>query len=171
MRLAYRKQGLWGFLDHRTTRASSPTGRADERIVAAVREALRRQRGRSKGTIDGLFPLINQILEARHGAGAVPAPCIRIHRRTCNADLLAPYHGQPSPIAGRGGKGEIHYNPHDVRQIWIQPARQPADRDPVDLPRPRPPAVQRPHLAAHQNTHPAAAPSSLINERAFINRL
>ncbi|WP_319119514.1 MULTISPECIES: hypothetical protein [unclassified Streptomyces] len=56
MRLAYRKQGLWGLLNHRTTRASSPTGRADKRVVAAVREALRRRRGRSKGTINGLFP-------------------------------------------------------------------------------------------------------------------
>lgn len=74
MRLAYRKQGLWGLLDHRTTRASSPTGRADERVVAAVRETLRRRRGRSKGTINGLFPLINQILEDRHGPGTVPAP-------------------------------------------------------------------------------------------------
>ncbi|MER7960055.1 hypothetical protein [Streptomyces sp. NPDC096030] len=50
MRLAYRKQGLWGLLDHRSTRVSSPTGRSDERGVAAVREALRRRRGRSKGT-------------------------------------------------------------------------------------------------------------------------
>ncbi|CAM5545950.1 hypothetical protein SBADM41S_00061 [Streptomyces badius] len=74
MRLAYRKQGLWGLLDHRTTRASSPTGRSDERVVAAVREALRRRRGRSKGTINGLFPLINQILEDQHGPGAVPMP-------------------------------------------------------------------------------------------------
>ncbi|WP_457493368.1 Mu transposase C-terminal domain-containing protein [Streptomyces sp. P5_D11] len=74
MRLAYRKQGLWGLLDHRTTRASSPTGRADERVVAAVREALRRRRGRSKGTINGLFPLINQILQERHGTGTVPVP-------------------------------------------------------------------------------------------------
>lgn len=54
MRLAYRKQGLWRLLDHRTTRASSPTGRSDERVVAAVREALRRRRGRSKGTTNGL---------------------------------------------------------------------------------------------------------------------
>ncbi|SHN35660.1 integrase catalytic domain-containing protein [Streptomyces yunnanensis] len=74
MRLAYRKQGLWGLLDHRTTRASSPTGRADERVVDAVREALRRRRGRSKGTINGLFPLINQILKDRHGPGTVPVP-------------------------------------------------------------------------------------------------
>ncbi|MEV6750520.1 Mu transposase C-terminal domain-containing protein [Streptomyces sp. NPDC051080] len=74
MRLAYRKQGLWGLLDHRTTRVSSPTGRCDERVVAAVREALRRRRGRSRGTINGLFPLINQILQDRHGPGAVPVP-------------------------------------------------------------------------------------------------
>ncbi|MET8479227.1 Mu transposase C-terminal domain-containing protein [Streptomyces clavifer] len=74
MRLAYRKQGLWGLLDHRTTRASSPTGRSDERVVVAVREALRRRRGRSKGTINGLFPLINQILEDQHGPGTVPVP-------------------------------------------------------------------------------------------------
>ncbi|MFD7958882.1 Mu transposase C-terminal domain-containing protein [Streptomyces ardesiacus] len=74
MRLAYRKQGLWGLLDHRTTRASRPTGRSDERVVAAVREALRRRRSRSKGTINGLFPLINQILEDRHGPGTVPTP-------------------------------------------------------------------------------------------------
>lgn len=74
MRLAYRKQGLWGLLDHRTTRASSPTGRSDERVVAAVREALRRRRGRSKGTINGLFPLINQILEDQHAPGVVSAP-------------------------------------------------------------------------------------------------
>ena len=74
MRLAYRKQGLWGLVDHRTTRGASPTGRADERVVAAVREAPRRRRGRSKGTINGLFPLINQILKDRHGPGTVPAP-------------------------------------------------------------------------------------------------
>ncbi|MFG3206451.1 hypothetical protein [Streptomyces sp. NPDC048192] len=75
MRLAaYRKQGLWGLLDHRTTRVSSPTGRSDERVVAAVRAALRRRRGRSRGTINGLFPLINQILQDRHGPGTVPAP-------------------------------------------------------------------------------------------------
>ncbi|MFC8876011.1 Mu transposase C-terminal domain-containing protein [Streptomyces ardesiacus] len=45
---------------------------------------------------------------------------ITIHHRTYDADLLAPYRGQASPVAGRGGKWEIHYNPHDVRQIWIR---------------------------------------------------
>ncbi|MDH6613874.1 hypothetical protein M2163_000982, partial [Streptomyces sp. SAI-135] len=74
MRLAYRKQGLWGLVDHRATRATRPTGRADERVVAAVREALRRRRGRSKGTVSGVFPLIQQILEDRYGPGVVPVP-------------------------------------------------------------------------------------------------
>ncbi|GGW13445.1 hypothetical protein GCM10018980_72400 [Streptomyces capoamus] len=34
-----------------------------------------------------------------------------------DADLPVPHRGQPSPVAGRGGKWEIHYNSHDVRQI------------------------------------------------------
>ncbi|MFD0355235.1 hypothetical protein ACFVHW_16075 [Streptomyces sp. NPDC127110] len=74
MRLAYRKQGLWGLLDHRTTRGPAPAGRQDERVADAVKEALRRQRRRSKGTINGLFPLVVRILEDRHGPGVVPAP-------------------------------------------------------------------------------------------------
>ncbi|SHM27010.1 Mu transposase C-terminal domain-containing protein [Streptomyces yunnanensis] len=51
---------------------------------------------------------------------AITASGIRIHHRTYDADLLAAYRGQPSPIAGRDGKWEIHYNPHDVRQIWVR---------------------------------------------------
>ncbi|WP_329151631.1 Mu transposase C-terminal domain-containing protein [Streptomyces anulatus] len=45
---------------------------------------------------------------------------ITLHHRTYDADLLAPHRGQASPVAGRGGKWEIHYNPHDVRQIWVR---------------------------------------------------
>ncbi|MGW5367476.1 Mu transposase C-terminal domain-containing protein [Streptomyces sp. NPDC004009] len=51
---------------------------------------------------------------------AITPAGITIHHRTYDHDLLAPYRGQPSPVAGRGGKWEIHYNPHDVRQIWIR---------------------------------------------------
>ncbi|WP_353850170.1 Mu transposase C-terminal domain-containing protein [Streptomyces phaeoluteigriseus] len=51
---------------------------------------------------------------------AITASGIRIHHRTYDHDLLAPYRGQPSPHTGRGGKWEIHYNPHDVRQIWVR---------------------------------------------------
>ncbi len=47
MRLAYRKQGLWGLVDHRTTRSSNGGGRQDERGVAAVKDVLRGQRGRA----------------------------------------------------------------------------------------------------------------------------
>ncbi|MFJ8746144.1 hypothetical protein ACIRL2_43150 [Embleya sp. NPDC127516] len=32
-----------------------------------------------------------------------------------------PHHdGQSSPIAARGGKWEVHHNPHDGRQVWIR---------------------------------------------------
>nr|WP_232545900.1 DDE-type integrase/transposase/recombinase [Streptomyces antimycoticus] len=76
MRHAYRKQGLWGLVDKRTvpTRGRHPTGYADERVVAAVLEALRRQRGRSKGTVKGLQVLVGQILEDTHGRGVVEMP-------------------------------------------------------------------------------------------------
>ncbi|WP_343067219.1 hypothetical protein [Streptomyces rectiverticillatus] len=58
MRLAYRRQGLWGLVDHRTTRGPSGSGgRQDEQVVAAVRDVLRGQRGRSKGTVKALMPL------------------------------------------------------------------------------------------------------------------
>lgn len=55
-------------------RGRHPTGYADERVVAAVLEALRRQRGRSKGTVKGLQVLVGQILEDTHGRGAVEMP-------------------------------------------------------------------------------------------------
>ncbi|MCT9010511.1 hypothetical protein [Streptomyces rhizosphaerihabitans] len=53
MRLAYRKQGLWGLVDHRSTRSPSITGRTDERVVAAVRDVLQRRRGRDTGAGTG----------------------------------------------------------------------------------------------------------------------
>ena len=74
MRSRYRRQGLWGLVDHRTTRPSNRLGRSDERVVAAVLEALRRQRGRSKGTVKGLLQLTAQVLEEAHGPGAVKLP-------------------------------------------------------------------------------------------------
>ncbi|MFF7339691.1 transposase [Streptomyces sp. NPDC008163] len=76
MRHVYRKQGLWGLVDKRAVpaRGRHPTGYADERVVAAVLEALRRQRGRSKGTVKGLQVLVGQILEDTHGRGVVEMP-------------------------------------------------------------------------------------------------
>ncbi|MFJ2864013.1 hypothetical protein [Kitasatospora sp. NPDC087314] len=74
MRLNYRRQGLWGLVDHRTTKPASRTGRADEKVVAAVLEALRRQRGRSTGTVKGLMQLTRQVLDERYGVGVVKLP-------------------------------------------------------------------------------------------------
>lgn len=74
MRRRYREQGLVGLVDSRSRRPSRTTGRADERIVAAVLEALRRQRGRSKGTLKGLRELVGQILTDMHGPGTVVVP-------------------------------------------------------------------------------------------------
>lgn len=50
MRPVYRKQGLWGLVGHRTGRRpeggdGSGGGRKDERVVAAVKDVLRGQRG------------------------------------------------------------------------------------------------------------------------------
>ncbi|WP_406016376.1 DDE-type integrase/transposase/recombinase [Streptomyces sp. NBC_00984] len=73
MRLVYREQGLWGLVDKRSVPSwgRSLTGYTDERVVAAVLEALRRQRGRSKGTVKGLQVLVGQILKDTHGQEAV----------------------------------------------------------------------------------------------------
>ncbi|KUL48980.1 transposase [Streptomyces sp. NRRL S-1521] len=72
MRARYHAGGLMGLIPRR--RPGRATGRADERVVAAVLEALRRQRGRSKGTLTGLRQLTGQILADTHGPGAVALP-------------------------------------------------------------------------------------------------
>ncbi|MET9453251.1 hypothetical protein ABZY21_40090 [Streptomyces cinerochromogenes] len=72
MRARYRAGGLMGLVRRR--KPSHATGRADERVVAAVLEALRRQRGRSRGTLKGLRELAGQILADTHGPGAVALP-------------------------------------------------------------------------------------------------
>ncbi|MFJ2637352.1 transposase [Streptomyces sp. NPDC087422] len=85
MRRRYRAQGLWGLVDQRSRRPASRTGRADERVVAAVREALRRERGRSKGTLTGLRTLTGQILHDAHGPGAVALPPASTFNRLVHA--------------------------------------------------------------------------------------
>ncbi|MCL7382516.1 Mu transposase C-terminal domain-containing protein [Streptomyces sp. 35G-GA-8] len=74
MRLAYQRQGLLGLVDKRSLRASSPTGRTDERVVAAVLEALRVRRGRSKTTTVQVIELAEQIVAQTHGKGRVTLP-------------------------------------------------------------------------------------------------
>ncbi|WP_450165244.1 transposase [Streptomyces albicerus] len=72
MRARYRSRGLMGLVPQR--KPSRATGRADERVTAAVLEALRRQRGRSTGTLKGLRLLTGQILTDTHGTGTVALP-------------------------------------------------------------------------------------------------
>ncbi|MFI6984296.1 hypothetical protein ACIBSV_37695 [Embleya sp. NPDC050154] len=85
MRGRYRRQGLWGLVDKRATRGASATGRSDERVVVAVLEALRRQRGRSKGTVEGLRRLAGEILDRAHGPGVVALPSRATFYRLVNA--------------------------------------------------------------------------------------
>ncbi|GGT02885.1 Mu transposase C-terminal domain-containing protein [Streptomyces cinerochromogenes] len=74
MRLVYGRQGLWGLVDKRHLRGPSPTGRTDERVVAAVLEALRRCRGRRKTTIRQVIELTEQIVADTHGPHQVRLP-------------------------------------------------------------------------------------------------
>ncbi|MFF7098363.1 hypothetical protein ACFY9A_39245 [Streptomyces rubradiris] len=74
MRLVYGRQGLWGLVDKRHLRGPSPTGRTDERVVAAVLEALRRCRGRKKTTIRQVIELTELIVADTHGPHQVRLP-------------------------------------------------------------------------------------------------
>jgi transposase InsO family protein len=123
MRHAYRKQGLWGLVDKRTvpTRGRHPTGYADERVVAAVLEALRRQRGRSKGTVKGLQVLVGQILEDTHGRGVVEMPSRSSFYRLVNV-LADPAErpGRPSRTAtapARASSAPVVLRPGEQVQI------------------------------------------------------
>jgi putative transposase len=81
LRLAYEKEGLWGLVDQRVARSSRPTGRVDDRIVAAARRAIAEETDRSTGTVARLRRKVAQILEASHGAEAPPLPSERTFYR------------------------------------------------------------------------------------------
>ncbi len=53
LRLAYERQGLRGLVDGRAMRSSSVTGRADPRVVEAIRQAIAEETDRSTGTPAG----------------------------------------------------------------------------------------------------------------------
>jgi xanthine/CO dehydrogenase XdhC/CoxF family maturation factor len=50
MRARYRDQGVWGLVDARSARGSTPTGNVDERVVEAARTVIAAQTGTSTGT-------------------------------------------------------------------------------------------------------------------------
>ena len=70
MRRNYENQGLWGLVDARLTRPSSPTGKTDQRVVEAVRQAVLEQDDASTGTADRVRRRAEEILAE---AGIDPA--------------------------------------------------------------------------------------------------
>lgn len=73
-RARYAQQGLWGLVDQRATRDWAVTGRADVRLVTAIREVLDAETDTSTGTRSRLIRRVTKKLESEHGAGVVPLP-------------------------------------------------------------------------------------------------
>ncbi|MCF2131092.1 transposase [Strepomyces sp. STD 3.1] len=85
MRARYRSEGLWGLVDGRAVRERSAVGRADERVVAAVRTVLEGQRERSTGTLVRLRRRVGWLLEEEYGAGVVALPPASTFNRLVHA--------------------------------------------------------------------------------------
>lgn len=73
-RARYGRQGLWGLIDQRAAREHAVTGRADSRVVAAVREALAAETDTSTGTRSRLMRRVVKKIEDEYGPGVVPLP-------------------------------------------------------------------------------------------------
>ncbi|MBT8227487.1 MAG: DDE-type integrase/transposase/recombinase [Dactylosporangium sp.] len=73
-RLRYAAQGLWGLVDQRAVRPWEMTGRADARLVEAVREIIAEQTDASTGTRSRLIRRVVKRVEQIHGPGVVPLP-------------------------------------------------------------------------------------------------
>lgn len=74
LRRGYETEGLWGLIDHRFTRLSSPSGRVDPRVVEAVRQAVAEETSKSTGTRGRLRRRVEQILAEAHGLDASVMP-------------------------------------------------------------------------------------------------
>jgi transposase InsO family protein len=85
MRMRYRAEGLRGLIDGRGRRKAAPHGRNDERVVAAVREALAHETSRSTGTAERLRRRVEAILAERHGEGTVAMPSRATFYRLVNS--------------------------------------------------------------------------------------
>ncbi len=74
MRLRYRAQGLFGLVDQRAARQTTPTGRADPRLIAAISAAIEAETTESTGTKTRLRRRVEEALVAEHGSGVVEMP-------------------------------------------------------------------------------------------------
>lgn len=73
-RRRYEAGGVVAMVDHRITKPVSPVGRADPRVVEALRQAIAEATEESTRTATYLFWRTEQILADAHGAGAVSLP-------------------------------------------------------------------------------------------------
>jgi hypothetical protein len=73
-RRRYQAGGLAGMVDHRIGRRTPPYGRADQRVIDAMRQAISEAAGASTRTASYIFWRTGQILDAAHGAGTVELP-------------------------------------------------------------------------------------------------
>ncbi|MER7489471.1 Mu transposase C-terminal domain-containing protein [Streptomyces sp. NPDC126497] len=85
MRARYRQDGVWGLVDHRATRPRTALGRADERVVAALREVVETGRERSSGTLGRLRVYTERLLAEQYGAEVVPLPSRATFNRLVHA--------------------------------------------------------------------------------------
>jgi putative transposase len=73
-RARYAQQGLWGLVDQRAVRLCEATGRADARLVTAIRELVEAETDTSTGTRSRLIRRVVKRVEEIHGPGVVPLP-------------------------------------------------------------------------------------------------
>ena len=73
-RRRYEAGGLAAMADGRAASRTPPEGRADQRVVEAMRQAISEATGASTRTASYIFWRAGQILDAEHGAGTVGLP-------------------------------------------------------------------------------------------------
>ncbi|MDJ0346686.1 Mu transposase C-terminal domain-containing protein [Streptomyces sp. H10-C2] len=74
MRGRFERGGVLGLVDPRLRAASDGTGRADPRVIAALRKVVDEQTGRSTVSAQVLRRRMERVLDAEHGPGVVPVP-------------------------------------------------------------------------------------------------
>ncbi|MEU6142986.1 transposase [Streptomyces sp. NPDC047081] len=74
MRRRFEDEGLLGLVDPRLRAVSDGTGRADRRVVEALRKVVEEQTGRSTVSAQVLRRRMERLLDAEHGTGVVPLP-------------------------------------------------------------------------------------------------
>jgi putative transposase len=81
LRLGYERRGLRALIDGRAVRVASAAGRADPRVVEAVRQAIGEETNKSTGTVSRLQRRVRKILEDEYGEQAPPLPSQRTFYR------------------------------------------------------------------------------------------